>query len=468
MHKAPHRAQRWRTTLGHTALTRLFVAAISCATLAGLMLPSAPAHSQMRELDRAFTRAQEAYDLLDLQRAERIILDAIALAKRRGLGNDSITASLYIFLGVIRHPEGGDDAARDAFRQAMDIDPNVEIPPDYQTPTLMRLLDESRGGGSGGGGFGNGGNGGNGGGGFEEPYFPPGSTSIVHTPVETGSSGEPMYFEAAVPPSVPLYKVVLHHRRFGENNYQTVEMAPRSQTTFMTTLGGDLVCSSQIDYYIEVLDRSNNPLVATGSASSPLNVFVFGSSGSCGDIVIDDDGDDPPSTGDDDGQSIFLHLAGGGAFGLATGTPIANPDIKINPGLAPAPFHMLAEFGYIINPAIHLSAFFRGQFVLLQGGTELEPMFGAKLRWWFSRDSDFKLFTTFGAGFGFIRHTVDLRPAADFIDTAQHGPLHAGFGFGFAYQFTPNFGLVGDIYAPILFPDVSVTIDATAGFRVSF
>ncbi len=406
-------------------------------------MPDAALAQNTSKIEKSLASAQRDYDALELERAEKELERAIVLAERQGLADDPIAARLYIFLGVVRFALIGEGEASDAFREALTIDPDADIPLDYQTPTLSDLLQRVR------------------------DQMNGGAPSVVrpeieHTPVEAATAGEPITFVARVPAHLPLYRVALNYRRFGEREYQGAEMLPEGRTDFSVTLRGDEVCSSQIDYFIEVLDRAGNALVATGSARSPLTTFVFGGQGECGDPIRGGGGSD------EDRQFLYLHLFVGTGFGLATGTPLANPDIGLNPGLAPAPLHLVAEAGLIVTPAIQLGLMTRNQLVLLQGGVELESIIGGKLRWWFDLDDNLSMVTAVGGGHGFVRHTVDLNPELNFIDTARHGNLHAGLGFGLGYAINDNLALALDVYTMVLFPIISAHFDGSAGFRVSF
>jgi hypothetical protein len=420
--------------------------ALACAVC---VVPSSEGWAQGKpELQSSLRQAMEAYDGLEFSESERRLEDAIALAERLGLDEDPISADLYIFLGVVRFTLSGEDATAKAFQKGLEINPSAQINPDYATPDLERILRRVK------------------------DTLPPkidttpptsAGRQIEHTPVETANAGQPIVFEAAVPPTVPLYRMQLNIRRYGERDYKAIDMEPISPTRFRAILSGKEVRTAQIDYFIEALDRTGGLLVATGGPLSPLNVIVFG--GEKGGPIITDPGDgpeDPDPTPSGPRQYVFLQVSAGGGFGLATGTPVVMKQLEINPGLAPAPFHVVGELGVMITESLHLSGFYRKQIV------ELEDLFGGKLRWWFDSESSWRAYTAVGGGYGHVRHTVDLRPAAEFVDTTREGPLHGGVGFGFGYAFNDHTMLCIDFYTLILFPTISAHMDANLGFRVSF
>lgn len=422
------------------------------ALMLTLMLGLGAVHGQGRgELETSLRQSMTSYDNLEFGEAERRLEDAISLAERLGLDGDPLVADLYIFLGVVRFTISGEEATEKAFAQGLKLNPDANINPDYKTPDLEVILERVR---------------------ATVPRNNVGTPDpapvvgreIEHTPVQTANAGQPVIFEAAVPPTVPLYRMQLNFRRYGEREYSVLEMEPINPTTFRISLPGDEVYTSNIDYFIEALDRTGGILVATGGPLSPLNIIVFG-----GDQYKGNGGKgkgkgspDPDPTPQGERQYVFLQVSGGGGFGLATGSPVVMSQLEINPGLAPAPFHVVGELGFMLTRSLHLSGFYRAQIV------ERDDLFGAKLKWWFDSESSWRAYTGVGGGYGRVRHTVDLRPAAAFVDTTREGPFHGGVGFGFGYAFNDHFMMVIDFYTLILFPDISAHMDGNFGFRVSF
>ncbi len=441
---------------------RLLGATMMVMALATAWVGTAAAQDNSQLTD-SLTRAQEFYDTLALSEAEKEIEDALALAERLGMGNDPAVADLHIFMGIVRQPLSGDDAAAAAFRQALLVNRDVQLPTDYATPALQSILDKERAA-------------------LppiepikpDPPVDPPPveGPALRHSPVSSGYAGEPLVFDAEIPPTVPVYRVVLNYRRFGESDYTTTEMAPKGDTGFAFTLPGAQVCGSRIDYYIVALDRTSAVLAEEGNRISPLSVAVLGGSTGC-DGKITKPIDDPPPGDDGERQYVFFMLSPGTGTGLVleSSTPLVNPDSDVAPGVALAPLHLNVELGVQITNSLHLSATYRNQFVFLTDGLEIEPIFGGKLRWWFDNEGDFIMYTGVGGGFGNVRHLITVTLAdgqGTFNDTINHGPIHASAGFGFGYRATPNVALVFDIYPMVLFPDVSAHVDLNAGLRLSF
>jgi len=446
-----YRRNRWHRAL----LLCVCAVALGVSSLVAQTASQAQGSQIVRQLEDALTRSTNKYDTLQLQEAERELEEAIAQAHRFGV-NDPILAKLHVMLGVVRFGLTQEEQdAYDQFISAVEVDPSVDVHPDYKTPTLAAVMERARAA------VPNNGGGGGGGGGGGEPEVI-GRPEMNHSPVETATFGKPVTFTAEIPPTVPLYRITMNYRRYGEREFKTLEMRPETESRFSVVLPAAEVRTSQIDYFIEVLDRTGKILVSSGGPTSPNNIVVFGSDGT--DLPPDDP--NPPTDGGGR-QFIFLQVTGGGGIGFATANPHFHPDLRINPGLALAPFHVAGEIGVMITPEVHLSAFTRFQIIERPEGGDQE-IFGGRLRWWFDNEGALQMYTGLGGGYGRVRHTVNLAPVIDFVDTTAEGPIHAGVNFGVAWMLNPHFGLVTDSYTLILFPDVSAHLDMTLGVRTSF
>lgn len=429
-----------------------FTAAVT-SVLLGLHVLSGgvEAHAQgsqmVRQLEEALTRAVNKYDTLQLQAAERELEDAINQAHRFNV-TDPVLGRLHVMLGIVRYGLTQDENdAYDQFVSAIEVDGSADIHPDYQTPTLQAIMDRARAA------VPPKGNGGNGGG---EPEVI-GRPEMTHIPVETATFGKPIDFTAEVPQTVPLYRISLSYRRYGEREFKNVEMRPDTETRFTARIPAEEVRTGQIDYFIEVLDRTGKILVSSGGPTSPLNIVIFGSDGN-------DLPDDPPGGSEGGGrQWVYIQALGGGGFGFATAPPRYFPELEIVPGLAPAPFHVYGELGLKVAPSVDVGVLYRFQVV------EQEPLFaGLRGRWWFDDEGDVKLYTGVNAGYGRVRHTVNLAPVVDFVDTTAEGPFFGGVNFGVAFMLASSFGLILDFHTIFLFPELSAHLDGSFGVRAQF
>ncbi|MEO1271795.1 MAG: hypothetical protein AAFX99_27190 [Myxococcota bacterium] len=412
---------------------------------AALMTAPAAAQDMVQQLEAAHQAAQDNYDVLQLAEAERGLEEAISKAQRFSV-DDPVVAKLHMMLGIVRFAVTRDeDAAYAQFVQALNIDRTATIDEDYQTPSLLAVYERALAT-------------------VPEPQTPvitPDESSVKHTPVESANTGKPIRISVEVPEQIPLYRVVLNYRHYGERQYTSLEMAPSGPTAFSATIPGEEVRTSQIDYFIEVLNRTGEILVSASSPTSPFSVVIFGDDSN----EIDDE-----LKPDLERQYIFLQLGIGSGGGFATAEPVFHPQIEIDPGLAPSPLLAMVEVGFLITPSLHLSGFYRAQIL------ERDDLGGGKLKWWFDNEGDWTLYTGVGGGYGRVRHTVDLGDATcdlpasgcGFVDTTREGPYHIGLAFGAAYNLSPNFAVVTDFYTMFLFPDISAHIDAVLALRASY
>jgi len=190
--------------------------------------------------------AMEDYDLLELEAAESKLMDAIEHANSNGLSGPQL-AKVYVMLGIIQFANGDEDGTKNSFIAALETYGQAQVPAIYETPELAKIMEDARkvakvpen----------NGGNNANG-----------GSGKFEHKAVTRAEGGKPQAFEVFVPETMPVFRVTLYHRRFGEAEFVETEMKPTSATVFSTTLPGDQVSTSQIDYYIVAYDRAGKEL----------------------------------------------------------------------------------------------------------------------------------------------------------------------------------------------------------------
>jgi hypothetical protein len=273
-------------------------------------------------------------------------------------------------------------------------------------------------------------------------------------------------------------RVQLNYRPFGESNFYGVEMQPASDGV---SFEGVIPSNStrgviSIDYFLVALDRGGNTLGTSGSSAQPFTIFVTGVS----------EGPDRSASrpsrqrnrrtndrnrGSGDGEIAHLSLGVGSGIGLATGDPnVYAADIELNAGLAPTPFHIGAEVGFAPNRgSLHIVPFLRLQLVFLDTGIEPEPLFGVKVRYFFSDGANLRVYGQGSVGYGYVSHLVLLREIEDgTYDTTNEGPIHIGGGIGLVYMLSDTLGLQGDLHLMSMFGQFSLQADLTAGAYVAF
>lgn len=480
-----------------------FAVALALSTAAATVALESPAFAQEAELEAKLKQATEDYDVLMIAEAKAALEEAIQMAQSQGYSG-SVLADIYIMRGIIEHAETRDDAVTKAFfTQALQIDRSAEIDPVYQTPTLTELMETARqevgpaepGGGSGG----------------EAPSV----EGFTHEAIATAEAGQPLLFEVFVPADMPVFRVLTYYRRFGESAYEPVELEPTSATRFATELPAREVRTSQIDYYIEALDRGGNVIATAGEEPNPFNITVLGSSevsggggtggGTGGGQIEEEFEPDEPGAK----KGYFMLALGTGAGFLPGGEPTANPNRDVQGGFAPAFGHLLLDGGYMISERAHVGMYFRWQFApgqdfndvpdqskeagsfLLDSEEECfglglpgDCLLGVKSRWFFQNTADLRLYSTAQFGFGRVRDWLELKEVASdpacegktttrdaalnrdvcFLrDTVRPGWMHVGVGGGVAYPLTDYMDLAGEAIAMVLFPDTAVNFDVNLG-----
>ena len=218
-------------------------AALGALGLVGVALTPTSAMAQDDPvLQEKLSGAMEDYDILELDSAESKLMDAIEHANTKGLSGPQV-AKVYVMLGIVLFANGDEDGTKSSFISALETYPQAQIPAVYETPELAELMEKARKEAKPATNNGNTANNG-------------GSGEFEHKPVTRADGGKPLTFEVFVPETMPVFRVTLYHRRFGEGSFVETEMKPTSATVFSTTLPGDQVSTSQIDYYIVAYDRA--------------------------------------------------------------------------------------------------------------------------------------------------------------------------------------------------------------------
>lgn len=397
-----------------------------------------------RQLQDLLDQAMEFYDTLELEQSVEVLNEAIDLAEEEAY-EDWLLADLYIMLGIVEHALTSDpEVVVDYFVTALTIDADAELNPYYATPTLEHLLENARD--------------------QVAAEGPPDggdhgapAQALVHSPIVTVRKGDPIEVSATVDDRVAVRDVSLSYRAYGQSRYRLEDMTPMGNNRF----AGEIPSSAtqegiQLEYFLEAYDASGELVGSAGTANSPNVVVILG------------EADGGPSEGPG-GRHVSLALGIGTGGGLASGEPLVmGNQVDLNPGIALTPLHFYFDALYHFGNGFEFGPFVRFQTVLLQNGIEPEVIVGGKFKWYFEDLATTRMYVSVGGGYGYVRHTVDLNPTIDFVDTTQEGPGHAGVGFGVAYMFTDNIGLLNDFYTMVLFDQVSVQLDYNLGLLLAF
>lgn len=449
-----------------------------------IALCALPAHAQTVEerVDLLLGDAYADYDMLQLDAAEAKLFEAIDLVETYSVQTPG-AAGAYIMLGVVWAARDGDSSlAYEPFVDGLRIDPLAELHPFYATPSLMETLEEARA------------NAGQAQAPPPDPYVPPTPTPYVpptpdpyvppapepsqvlmHSRVTEARSNRDIEISAQVPASVPVSRVQLNYRPFGESNFYGIVMEPTSDGVSFV---GEIPSSAtrgiiSIDYFLVALDRAGNPLGTAGSSSQPFTIFITGSSdgpsASRSSGSRNNNRNRNRSTGE--GEIGHLSLGFGTGIGLATAEPnVYAEDVELNPGLAPAPFHIGVEAGFAPGRgSLHIVPYLRLQLVFLDTGIAPEPLFGVKARYFFKDGDRLRVYAQGSLGYGDVSHLVLLREIDEgTYDTTNEGPVHIGGGIGLVHMLSDTFGLQGDLHLMAMFGRFSLHADVTAGPYIAF
>jgi len=472
-------------------------------------------------VESMLNEATNAYDSLNLQKAESTLSEAIDYAESNNASAE-LHARAHVLMGVVTFAKTRDEnAVREKFIEALEIDRNATVPDVYKQPKLTTLMSEAR---------------------ERADLAPPeeqdsddtGATAdksaetepppetFQHTPVTTTDAGDPVELTVRVPASIEPEKIVVFARRYDQQEYWKVSMQAEEGASWHAKIDGSRVYTSQLDYYIEATDEEGTVLANSGSAASPHSITVLGAADYSPQAQTDDgtspdaDGPTGPSGPPDDEQTdrgrryVYVQATGGTAGALIFGgEPTANPDRDVQPGLAPAFAHTRLDIGGMVTERTHVGMFFRWQFSPAQSFQGLDHLdrdgffsseaqclgigltgdcqLGLMVRHFISDSPGLKLFASGGLGFGRVREWLRLKePASEPFcddrrtinsggdsfcyrrDTMRPGWFHVGGGGGLQWPVTNQFSLVAEGYLQILAPTAAVHLDVNVGPRLEF
>ena len=432
---------------------------VALASLAIMLLSSAPLAAQgdpLIEIRQLYTAGLEAYDFFEYNAAEESFAKAIEIAKANSI-KDPVVGKVYLAKGILFHarfkdaaPEVARDKTFDEFVAAVSNDYDIAIPEDYSTPELEEILKEAReivpkpdG--------------------YNNTTLPAGEVSIAHDPVSVADACMPITVRVKIPPHPDAYRAYLNYLPTDAVTYEQVELNPTPQDpeVFAAEIPIEATASTNISYYIEVVNRQNGPVASAGSRTKPNEITIIGECDLEKDVPL-----------------VQINVGAGTGMGFASGdserckTTEAcygegqDPDRfeGVRAGMAPAPFHVLGEVLFNINEDFQVGAYLRAQII------EFGLMFGVKARYFVVNDDFLRFYTGLGAGYGKATYVVDLGPDFNnFRDVVNaEGPAHVGLNLGITMAFTEVFGMFVDVYTPIHFPDFTFHFDASLGPMLQF
>ncbi len=444
---------------------------------------------KIEDMNRA---AMEDYDLLEFEAAKKRLNEALVMVKKNKLEKHPVAARTHMNLGIIYG--GGledSDTALLEFMSALEIDPESKLDKAYKNKQLQALFDQARS---------------TVGGGASEPVVKPGDgvTGLVHSPIDESTSGQDIRVVVEVGADVKAKQVVLYYRPQGSESFEMVAMKSDDGVGYNGAIPAAATGGSSLHYYIEAKNAAGKVTATNGNPGSP-NIIML-----AGGVEIGDGGDDedplavvkrgggggggPSGTtikksgGGKGKKTVFVTVAVGAGGGFVSGkTEVSSQDVACC--VAPAPFHIMPEIGFYVNPRTTVSAYGRIGFVF-DADAELNNARAATagpagfVRLAYSLNKAGGGLQLHGdAGGGFIRHRIPLNKSASSmvegsVDTSATGPLFLGGGakwekaLGNALRFTADLNMI--IGIPVTDKigtarlGFAVNVDVNLGLAVAF
>ncbi len=452
----------------------------------------------LTELKKLAREAMENYDLMEYETAKKLLNKAIALAKKKRMGDNPLTAQLYLHLGIVYFSGFSDvESAKVAFIDAVSIDPQVVLNPAYKTGEMEKLLAEAKSE------FG-GRSGGHDSGGDSAPAEVDdvncgALVGVAHTLVDSGKTGTNTPIMAHVSADLGASKVTLFYRPDGKADFSETSMKKQGGCKFVGTIPGKAMRGEVVHYYIGVFNKGGKLIAKKGSAASPNIIELEAGSGSIGAAGSGGDTENPLGGGGGDHHSsggevhrgvsksgpnkFFVGVALGTGGGYVSGETEQAAQ-TVGCCFAPALFHVLPELGYKLSTKNSISFAFRLGLPVgadLPGHATAAPAGFLRFRHELDENPG-GLNVSAMLGGGLIRHTVPL--AGDMgTDTSATGPLLIGGGLGWSKPFG-SMSFIAELNAlagiPIISemgtcpgvgcvkPNFAVQLDANLGLQVGF
>ncbi|HVY47822.1 MAG TPA: hypothetical protein VHB21_18165 [Minicystis sp.] len=458
-------------------------------------------------------------------RAQKKLAQAIAICGAKAC-TKAVMGQLHRDLAVVLI--GGlskNDEGRQEFARARELDPNIELDPDYATPAMKKMWAELKG---------------------AKPAraaeaAATGEPRVEHTPVTEQRIGTPVPIYAEFAGGDPPAMMRLFYKGVGASRFVHVDMKRRGEG-----FAAEIPCSStsragEVHYYVVAQGPDGESLAHAGSHEQPLVISVKRTITSppphlpdaepparCTDVACegpDCEGAHAQHANEGAGgerrnwitiaveQDFALVGAGTGVCTEAVqvdgewscfraagsqyhGNPVRNKGDEVNGGFAPATTRVLLGFDRVL--AGGLVAGVHGGVVVRGGGPRPDGASShaffpahveARLAYWFGHDvfstAGFRpfVFGSFGAAQVDIPFQTPVKedrskpppvvqpdnPNVQELDAWRRmGQAFGGGGLGAMIAFTPGFGFVLDVKYMHLFPTSGNVVAPEGGFAFGF
>jgi hypothetical protein len=427
--------------------TRSFVALAALFVLElGLGAPRPAAADPKADIVQKSKEGMESYDLMDYDAAKKHLAQALVIAKKAKLEKDPVAAKLYLSIGLAAFAGGDPDGAKVAFVAAVQIDPKIQIAPEYRQPALVKLLDLAR---------------------SEassmpaEPVGPPAVdcasvTGVQHTILDAGKMNASAPIEAFIGGEIQPAKVSVMYRPEGATDFTESRLSKQGDCKYTGSIPSSGMRGAVVHYYVAAYDANNRVIAGKGSSGSP-NIMELTPGKPDGEDPIN--GKKPPGGGS--GGSVIGggNVAGKPAkmyAGLAFGTGVSYVTGKTefdntveNCCLGSSLAVITPEFGYYMNPQLSVGLAVRLGIPVganLEGHSTLAPGGVVRVRYALSPSGDgLRVIGQLGAGI--LRNTIKLNNVTSSMDTdiVAQGPLLLGAGVGYTRRLAGKIALVADL-----------------------
>ena len=286
----------------------------------------------------------------------------------------------------------------------------------------------------------------------------------------------------AVQNELAFDKLVLAYRPEGDSDFRGREMKLVSEGTYRSEIPPEGTRGRMVAYYIEARDKDGAPVAGRASAQAPLVISLEGEPSRAPD---EDEADATALLG----RRLFVAVLVGTGAGWAKGNGDTNADTMFRPAsVEPAWLGQLApEIGYWVSSTLLLSL--QGRFQAVTGTTDVYAdgrvyhtasyaVAGfVKGSWVANAAGRAHPFFSLAAGFGQIRHVVELTSLGATCGPSQHeacvdtiatGPVAVGPGGGLFFDFGEHVLGVFELDTQLTFPAYSVNLDGNLGVAVRF
>lgn len=482
-----------------------WVATVCAAVTPLVVVSGARADSQVNQAARVLQLNRDAMEMfseLELELAEESLNEALRLIEAGKLDRHAVAVKTLVNLGIL-HAVGHKDRDRAVafFARALAIKPDAQLPPDYVTPESREAFGLAQ----------------------QPPRGrragapPTAAPAASPAPEETGVAGagsagrkkggpplrcpesgevpdnDDVILRCVTAADFQPREVRLHYRTGSSEEYSSLPMqaqTTRSQrATWSATIPAARLQGKYLSVYFEARDEQGAVLAQSGRFESPSILSIQSSKPAATPAVAARRKIENPLDRRQRGDADERARAGDWLVGLGVGSGMGyamGPGVEVyraytssfTPGLAGYGLGQgLPELGYHVTDRVALTLQARVQYIprpdtITAGGAVL----GLARALFFSGTGRARFYgaLALGGGEGF-RLVVQARAqdGRTVQDTVRGGPLCAGLGGGFSYDFSSDED--GPVWSWMLesnllagLPDPSLALDVNTGVRVSF